>query len=365
MKNKILIFFPREVNINAGGPAGFLAHNLEDKPRDFFDFSRDLAPRKNVIQTILYRISRFFNSLYKKQEFHKEYFKARDEFIKVKANEYKYLYFHEDIDYYRVKDLISDDQVVIFQPHCPEIHSEEYRAYAPNNVQMYQYIQKAEKAVFERADVVILPNPECKPIYRTLYTKRNAFYYILSGAKSTNTSVESVALPSDKINLMYIGRRNKVKGFDLVIDSFRKAREHRKDIHLFVIGKGEKIQEEGISDIGFSDNPISWYNSVDYLINANRQSYFDLSIIEAVSTGVPIIMSDNLGHQYYKNKSELITTYDSNQEMALFHILMGKLQKREPSRQDNVLLYQQELTDLHYYERFKQFFNDLPSLIKN
>ena len=144
---------------------------------------------------------------------------------------------------------------------------------------------------------------------------------------------------------MYIGRRNKIKGFDIVLETFRKVREKRKDINLIIIGNGEKIEEEGIIDIGFSKNPIGWYNSADYLINANRQSYFDLSIIEALTTGIPIIMSDNFGHSYYKGKSSLIKTFD--------------LKKRDYKKTENIELYENNLTDSCYYERFKKFAEEI------
>lgn len=364
MINKILIFFPHDININAGGPVGFLAHTLQDKPKDFFEISCELDAKKNIFQKSTFKIARFWNSLTHKRAFHKAYFKAQEHFKKIHAQQYKYIYFHNDIDFFYVKDLILDEQCVIFQPHSPELHSEEFKAYDSDDIQMYNHIQQAEKSVFERADIIVLPNPECKPIYQSLYTSRNKFYYILSGAKSNyhTKNQERYELDTNMINLMYIGRRNIVKGFDIVLESFKKARIHRKDIQLFVIGSGDKINEDGIIDVGFSDNPIAWYNSADYLINANRQSYFDLSIIEAISTGIPIIMSDNLGHQYYRGKSKLITTYDINQNDALYHIFMSNLKKRVTGQQDNIRLYQSELTDNHYFERFRKFFDGLSNL---
>ncbi|PNP98971.1 glycosyltransferase [Moraxella sp. RCAD0137] len=358
MKDKVLVFFPRSVNINAGGPAGFLAHNLADKPKDDFVLSSDFLQPMSFIKKTPYRIKRFFNKLQNgNQVDHKAYFQAREHFFHVKANTYKYIYFHEDVDYFRVKDLISDNQCVIFQPHCPQKHSEEYKEYSPNDVTMHHYIQQAEKAVFERADIVVLPNADCLPIYQDLYTSRNKFYFILSGAKSSynNQSQTKFDLPQNQINLMYIGRRNHVKGFDIVINSFRRARHHRKDIHLYVIGHGDLINEDGITDIGFSNNPIAWYNSVDYLINANRQSYFDLSIIEAISTGVPIIMSENLGHKYYKNTSALIKMFEIENSDALVNILIHDLKKRDFQDLSNINLYQNYLTDTHYYHRFIDF----------
>ena len=158
---------------------------------------------------------------------------------------------------------------------------------------------------------------------------------------------------------MYIGRRNKIKGFDIVLETFRKAREKRKDINLVIIGNGEKINEEGITDIGFSKNPIGWYNSADYLINANRQSYFDLSVIEALTTGIPIIMADNFGHGYYKGKSSLIKTFDVNSPDELYKILTGNLEKRDYKKRENIELYEKNLTDGCYYERFKKFVREI------
>lgn len=52
----------------------------------------------------------------------------------------------------------------------------------------------------------------------------------------------------------------------------------------------------------------------------------NLSIIEALSTGVPIIMSNNYGHKYYENKNPLIHTYDALNPNELKKILLGDLQ---------------------------------------
>ncbi|TWV83505.1 glycosyltransferase [Moraxella sp. VT-16-12] len=356
MKNKILIFFPRQTNINAGGPSGFLAHNLVDKPREYFNLSTDLFELNNPFEKNKYRLNRFYHNLISKN-IDKETFKTRYIFKKIQANSYKFIFFHEDMDYYRVADLISEKQIVIFQPHCPELHSEEYKTYNPNDIAMYHLIQNAEQAAFNRANIIVLPNLECKPIYKSLINESNQFYYILSGAKRTypDQNLEPKTLPKNKINLMYIGRRNYTKGFDIVLDSFRKAYKKNPNLNLFIIGSGEKIIEDGIIDIGFSKEPLNWYRSVDYLINANRQSYFDLSIIEAISTGVPIIMSHNFGHLYYQNKSSLIQTYDIDQPNSLTEILSGHLQKRNYQNLENISLYNHELTDECYYARFSEF----------
>ena len=42
ISDKVLILFPYEININNGGPSGFLAHNLLDKPRTVLYYLRIL-----------------------------------------------------------------------------------------------------------------------------------------------------------------------------------------------------------------------------------------------------------------------------------------------------------------------------------
>ena len=366
VSNRILILFPYEININNGGPSGFLAHNLLDKPRDCFILSQDIVkthPEKitKKIDYLTKRILFLWKNKGKDKRKLKEEFFYKYYFEKIKAENYKYIFFHETVHLERFRKYISKKQIIILQSHSPEIPSVEYRNWAPLNTEEISFREKAEREAFRRADVIVFPNEECVSIYETLITDKSKIKYILSGAKKNynNDEQNNYKLPEDKINLMYIGRRNKIKGFDIVLEIFRKVREKRKDINLIIIGNGEKIEEEGIIDIGFSKNPIGWYNSADYLINANRQSYFDLSIIEALTTGIPIIMSDNFGHSYYKGKSSLIKTFDVKSPDELYKILTGDLKKRDYKKTENIELYENNLTDGCYYERFKKFAEEI------
>src|SRR5690606_18643826 len=135
----------------------------------------------------------------------------------------------------------------------------------------------------------------------------NKIKYILSGAQSQK-DLRAYPLDNSKINLLYIGRRNNIKGFDRVMEAFQQASSIRNDINLILIGAGSKIEGKNIYDIGFSNTPQNWYNSVDYVINANRKSYFDLSVIEALSANAKIILDANFGHKFYLNKSSDILT---------------------------------------------------------
>lgn len=366
IRDKILIFFPYECNINMGGPAGFIAHNLVDKPRDFFVLLQDFPmPNPSFITKAMFFVRSRLEKLKSSKDIYVKEYLCSSYFNNCNAKSYKYIFFHDCETMYACRNLISDEQFVILQSHSPELPSEEYNntiksSKLKNKIRL-EYIKKAEKFSFERANVIILPNEYCIDLYRNILPEKLSVDFILSGAKCgyNNQEIDDSGVDNNKINILYIGRRNSIKGFDIVLNAFRNAYKTNKNINLIIVGKGDKIDESGIVDIGFSNSPISWYERVDYVINANRQSYFDLSVIEALSTGVPIIMANNYGHKWFNGKSELITMFDGSVDNLSKILISDTLTKRDINNRSNIELYENFLTDKLYYERFKEFFNQL------
>lgn len=349
IRDKILVFVPYEnISINNGGPPGFIAHNYLNKSRDFFDLSSDLIERHRYSL----KIKRFL----KAHLFRKRVNFARLIFNVVGAKSYKYIYFHDCFSFESCRDLISSNQVVIFQSHSPELPSQELVGLGSSDSQI-DFARKAEVNSFNRADIIVFPNEGCVGLYDELNLEKSRIQYILSGCQAAK-DLRAYPLDNNRINFLYIGRRNFIKGFDIVLDSFLKALKIRKDLNLLLIGGGEVVREPNIYDVGFSNTPTNWYNSVDYVINANRQSYFDLSVLEALSTNSKLILSTNFGHQYYENKSEDIIAFNSNNSQELVDIII-KSQKGKTNSLSNLNLFYNELSDIKYFERFLAFSNSI------
>gem|GEM_PF-737948 len=294
VSNRILILFPYEININNGGPSGFLAHNLLDKPRDCFVLSQDIVkthPEKitKKIDYLTKRILFLWKNKGKDKRKLKEEFFYKYYFEKIKAENYKYIFFHETVHLERFRKYISKKQIIILQSHSPEIPSVEYRNWAPLNTEEISFREKAEREAFRRADIIVFPNKECVSIYETLITDKSKIKYILSGAKKNynNDEQNNYELPQDKINLMYIGRRNKIKGFDIVLETFRKVREKRKDINLIIIGNGEKIEilsddlSEVLETFEFPRQKWGQYLSLNDYIHPTEIDYIGMFVVSA------------------------------------------------------------------------------------
>lgn len=308
IKDKILIFCDYPIKENEGGPIGYFNKCIYN----------NIPDNVLLLKTLLKEVG--YISLKKKIEFRKDYIlnKIRgqkyfdnslaNKFIKIDASKYKFLYFHSIYDLSDVLHLINEDQIIILQSHSPELPSIERKN---NGSTDYLKVAQLEKITFDRANYLVFPNEDCVPMYSELIKDQNKIKYLLTGIKPLKSLI-NFPIDKNKINIIYIGRRNDVKGFNFLIESFRNALKNRNDLRLFIAGNGEKIIGDDIYDIGTTQTPFDWINSVDFVVSLNKTSYFDLNVIETICVGTPLIMTTTQGHKYFKNQKGIISvTYES------------------------------------------------------
>lgn len=102
----------------------------------------------------------------------------------------------------------------------------------------------------------------------------------------------------DKTHLLFVGRLDRQKGFDILADAIRIA--DRPDIALHVVG--ESVNND--SDFGTLPDNVhmhgwveaheldSWYKSADALIVPSRWEAFGLVVAEAYRNSTPALVSD-------------------------------------------------------------------------
>jgi len=103
-----------------------------------------------------------------------------------------------------------------------------------------------------------------------------------------------------KINLLTAGRLNKVKGYDLLLQTLAKL-DNR--YHLTILGEGS---EEGslrklskdlnieyrVSFLGFQKNPYKYMNQSDLFVLSSRYEGFPNVVLEANTCGTPVVAFD-------------------------------------------------------------------------
>ncbi|WP_193747615.1 glycosyltransferase family 4 protein [Leisingera sp. ANG-M7] len=104
----------------------------------------------------------------------------------------------------------------------------------------------------------------------------------------------------DALNVLFVGRLDRQKGYDILFSAFEEAARQRDDLRLHVVGAAvradsvelaasEKIHFAGWVDNGSLDD---WYRSADVLVVPSRWEGFGLVVAEAMRNGTPVICSD-------------------------------------------------------------------------
>ena len=104
--------------------------------------------------------------------------------------------------------------------------------------------------------------------------------------------------------ILFVGRLEKRKGLDIVIDAYRELRQRRGDLRLVVVGDGplreeyqRLVAEQALPDVLFagrvSDEMLpSYYASADVFCSpATHGESFGIVLLEAMASGVPVLAS--------------------------------------------------------------------------
>jgi glycosyltransferase involved in cell wall biosynthesis len=104
----------------------------------------------------------------------------------------------------------------------------------------------------------------------------------------------------EALHLLFVGRFDRQKGLDILLEAFERARQHRQDLRLHIVGAavrkdGGAIRlPEGASLAGWVDRARvdDWYRSADALLVPSRWEGFGLVVPESLRNGTPVLCSD-------------------------------------------------------------------------
>lgn len=145
--------------------------------------------------------------------------------------------------------------------------------------------------------------------------------------------------------ILFLGRLHWVKGADLLVEAFQKARQQQGDIHLVVAGPDEgqethlqkRIQalhlDQSVTFTGFLNDSqkIEALTGSDVLVVPSRSEVFALTAIESLACGTPVIMSSACGLYPMPSEEQGIRTFESENVDDLTDKLLG-MAGRKPFR---------------------------------
>jgi len=390
---KILIFMKTSDLRPAGGPAGYCYNiyqellkqgitEIEFLPAD----DVKLVKRKKLYYKITKLLPKWINDLQiairRKREYQREI--VSPVLHGMDFSSYDAIHFHSTGALFKYRrDLERFSGRIILTTHSPVPQHQEIYAELPTRLErkvykrFYSKLDQIDEYAFRRADFVIFPCEEAEESYLNNWNKyaqlhdelrRNGkLIYIPTGIlpkpvlRDRNTVCKDHLLNSDSCLVSYAGRHNHVKGYDLLQQIAQNAWKRNSDFSFVICGKESPLQ--GLDDprwteIGWTTDSQSIIAASDVFVLPNRETYFDIVLLEVLSSGKLIVASRTGGNKYFeKLGAKGIFLYDTLDEAVMHIERIASMDAEEKCRleaENKALFYDRFTTDkyLHNYLQF-------------
>lgn len=170
-----------------------------------------------------------------------------------------------------------------------------------------------------------------------------------------------------KNNFVYIGRLTYDKGVNALINVFNKLKINGYDYKLTLVGNGEIDEsyphEANVVFEGFQTELEKYYLNADYFISLTSQENCSLSVIDALSYGIPVVTTPVGGNP------ELVKDgYDGyivkQNEEAVYNLIVGTISKN--TAKDYAKLsknclshYEENFNIVNQRDKYKELFESL------
>lgn len=142
-------------------------------------------------------------------------------------------------------------------------------------------------------------------VYKAMKQKLKNATFICNGVEPARAQSvvtrEVLKIPDDARVFLYAGVLNSQKNIVWLIENF--VQYHNENEYLLVLGKGDKEAEckekadSHVKMIGFQSDPIAYMNISDVYVSASKSEGFSISVLEALSCGLGLLLSDIPSHR--------------------------------------------------------------------
>ena len=238
--------------------------------------------------------------------------------LRIYNNEFDLCHIAMPFDFYNIAAYIVGSKYLI------SLHGtfmkEAYGMLWYKKIKKDLYMKIIGKKILARARFILLITEEEKEHFLEFYPEfENKLRIIPNGLDLTqfeadifkNELLDKYPKLKGKKIILFLGRINWIKGLNLLIPAFAKIFSERKDVHLLIAGKDDgdgyenKVRqwvkeykvEDAVTFAGFltgRDKLIALFGSDIFCLPSYSEN-FGVAVIEAMASGLPVVVSDKVG----------------------------------------------------------------------
>ncbi len=398
MDKQVLMFFPHRLKQRHGGPYSMLYHLQQglqsyDHPVAFlsdratFD-EQPASTATNAFATLKKIVTRMLPKKVVANYRINQWIKAVSVPPPIPLNRssvhsYKILHFHETIDLWRYRELLSDYKgKIVLTSHTPKPYHLELLEDVMNltkyEISLYNYkrLEAIDLYAYQKADELIFPCREatepylyCWPLFAAIL-RAKPVSFIATGvvasviSKNEILTRQELQLSADAFVVTYVGRKTAVKGYDLLVRAAEQLMALHDDLYFIIVGKKDDTvsRHPRWIETGWTDDPFSYVGAGNLHVVPNRCTNFDLNVLEVLSLGRPLLLSDTGGNKIFKQFGSDAVFYHEPSVDSLMLCLEQAYQMRDVlknSGEDNKKIYQNYFTAERFAKAQLDFYNSI------
>lgn len=367
MGKKVLIWDKRIPLKNTGGPSGYLFNiytfiKATNKYEciDFYSqkakidsLEYNFQSSNNIIFQIIGVIKLCYFIYFKSTKLSKEDLELIDK--------YDYIHLHYIGDYFRYfKKQSGIKSKIILTTHSPEplfdelfYHKKGLKELLKKNKFIRNYFLKKEANVYNLTDYIMFPVKDAKEVYinsskvfdEVFNANEFKTFYVPTALNSTikiktiNNYLKDKQIPNNALTVCYIGRHNEIKGYYQLQKIAQYIWDINPNIYFIIGGKynpKDIVNDKRWIELGWIDTP-ALLNEIDIFILPNKETYFDLILLEVLRQQKPIILSRTGGNKWFENKCKAINIYDYSDVNSCCKFIQHYYKEKEDN---NLLIYE-------------------------
>lgn len=391
---RVLIYLDKEKLSPKGGPYGYCYNlvnglNRIDRSDDIdICFIEGKVRQPRTQQAIFYsRTKKFRNALNILKNIYRKgsMLYGPSHTAVVDLSHYDLVHFQSTRLMYEVRDSLREYKgIVVLTSHAPTLLSREIFDSLSVSEQkylgwFYKKLIRMDEYSFKRADYIIFPCEDAEEPYYHNWTdyediheaKKDRYRYLLTGAlpKSANISKNDLraqyGIPRNAFVISYVGRHNEIKGYgDLKIIGEQILQEY-SNVYFIIAGREEPLKgldHDHWVEVGWTNDPGSIIAASDMFILPNRETYFDLVMLEVLSLGQVVLASRTGGNKYFERyQGSGILLYDGRAEAIQYirELISYSMNQMEDLRRINKDIYEREFTIDTFARRYLELLSSI------
>lgn len=258
---------------------------------------------------------------------------------------YSVIHFHSTEHLFKARTQINDFRgKILLTSHSPvvyhnELITETFKLQSKKGLLpiLRKKLEYMDEFSFKRADFLVFPCKESLEPYKNSWNKfediakNKEIKYLLSA--TTEPVVKPVDLelkfgiPAGSFVITYVGRHNYIKGYDLLLSVGREILDRYSNVYFLILGKEGPffgLQHQRWIEVGWTDVPHSFMSQSNLFVLPNRETYFDLVLLEGLALNCDMLISNSGGNAFFKNiGGGSINFFESGNKMDLMESIQN------------------------------------------